>query len=475
MGFDGMGRRVNGFLVLILIVGTVLRLKGVVNPYLDDQGWRQADTASMALNMLGHLGDFPDVFFPMLNYDGVGPQPVELEFPFLPYLLALTWTVLGWHDLWGRLWGIFFSLLTIGGVYKFGTMALSKQAGLWAAAFYTFIPLTTYYGRVVMPEPVAQALSIWALIAIIYWRRNPHLINLWVASLLMTGAILGKLPQLMIFPVALILGFYPFRGNLSKMMIYCVLSLVLPMLYYSWVHLGAGEASQFVSGILSSQVMESQNSYAQILLKNLKIGVGFPILFALVGLVLLICKIPLDSVQMGMVLWLVISGVYLAVICLRIPLDYYLVPLALPIALLAGYTLNEWKGTPSFVIGILIVGMLWVNQMLYYEPKYNWDERTLAQAEWIRHYTEEDSVLVLSGSPPMTLYYSQHYGYRLISADDQQAWLDLQSIPGDYLVKLPNSRGDEFWKQVEGSFAQVGPGVYRRTGFNKLSRSGEFD
>lgn len=459
-----MGRRVNGFLVLILFLGTVLRLKGVFNPYLDDQGWRQADTASMALNMLGHLGDFPDVFFPMLNYDGVGPQPVELEFPFLPYLLAWTWTVLGWHDVWGRLWGIFFSLLTIGGVYKFGTIALSRQAGLWAAAFYAFIPLTTYYGRVVMPEPVAQAFSIWALIAIFSWRKNPELIKLLMASLLMSGAILGKLPQLMIFPVALIFGFYPFRGRILKMLAYSFLSLILPMLYYSWVHLGTGEANQFVSGILSFQVMESQNGYAQDLLNNLKIGFGFPILFALVGLVFLIRKIPVDKVQIGMISWAVISSVYLGVICLRIPLDYYLVPLALPIALLAGYTLNAWKGTPSFVIGILIIGMLWVNQILYYGPKYQWDERILTQAEWIRQHIEEESTLVLSGPPPMTLYYSQRYGYRLISADDQQAWLDLQNLPGDYIIELPNSRGEEFWKQVEDSLAQVGPGVYQING-----------
>ncbi|CDX02351.1 PMT glycosyltransferase, 4-amino-4-deoxy-L-arabinose transferase [Desulfitobacterium hafniense] len=470
MGLGGMGRRVNGILVLILIVGAVLRLKGVTNPYLDDQGWRQADTASMALNMLGHLGDFPDVLFPMLNYDGAGPQPVELEFPFFPYLLAWTWTWLGWQDLWGRLWGICFSLLTIGGIYQFGKLALSGRAGLWAAAFYAFLPLTTYYGRVVMPEPVAQAFSIWALVAIVSWRNKPTRRHLLGASILMAGAVLAKLPQLMIFPVALLLGFYPLRRKIGKLFVYSFLSLVLPMLYYSWVHFGAGEASQFVSGILSHQVIEGSTGYGEILYKNLKSGLGLPLLLALMGIALMIQKKAFQKEgHLALLLWAGISSVYLVVICLRIPLDYYLIPLALPIVLLAGYALDVWggdregNGVPAFVVGIVLIGLLWVNQTLYYGSKYQWNEELLTQAQWLRQHTEADSVLVLSGPQPMTLYYSQRYGYRLIR-DDSQAWEDLQEMPGDYLVALPDSRGEDFWQRVESAYAQVGPGVYQLNG-----------
>ena len=219
-----MGRRVKLILLVILILGLGLRLKGLFNPLLDDQGWRQADTASMALNMLGHLGDFPDVLFPMLNYDGIGPQPVELELPILPYLLAWSWKLLGWADYWGRLWAIFFSLLTIIGMYELGRLAFSNKAGLIAAACYAVMPLIVYYGRVVMPEPVAQAFSVWALNAILYWRAKPTRKRILLAGLLMAGAILAKLPQLMIFPVALCLGFWPLKEKRT-------------ILLYSWVAL----------------------------------------------------------------------------------------------------------------------------------------------------------------------------------------------------------------------------------------------
>lgn len=453
-----------------MLLGLLLRLRGVTNPYLDDQGWRQADTASMAINMLGHLSDFPQVFFPHLNYDGATPQAVELEFPFLPYLLAWTWTFLGWQDLWGRLWAIFFSLLTIWGIYELGKKAFSQGVGLWAAAIYAFLPLTTYYGRVVMPEPVAQAFSIWALVGIFIWRQKPSLPKLFLAAILMAGAILAKLPQLMIFLVALVLGFYPLKGRIVNLLSYTVLSLTGPMLYYTWVHRGAGAARQFVSGILSYQVLESQTNYVHILFSNLEKGMGLSLLLVFAGLICAVGKLKKkpswNPALYGILLWLGISFIYLVVVCLKIPLDYYLVPVALPFSLLAGYALAQRQGLQrgrinlSLLVGLLILGLLCFNQYWYYETKYNWDEGVLTQAEWIRMYTEEDSVLVLSGPEPMTLYYAQRCGYRLIRSDDQ-AWEELQTLPGDYLIALPNSRGEVFWQRVNDKFPEVGPGVYK--------------
>ncbi len=92
-----------------------------------------------------------------LSYDGVTPQIVELEFPFLPYLLAWTWTLFGWADIWGRLWSVFLSLVAVGGVYYLGRELFNVRVGLLAAAIYALMPLSIYYGRVVMPEPMAQA------------------------------------------------------------------------------------------------------------------------------------------------------------------------------------------------------------------------------------------------------------------------------------------------------------------------------
>jgi len=228
-------RRLLLFIILLLALG--VRLRGITNPLLDDQGWRQADTASMSLHMLGHLTDIPNVFLPQLNYDGVTPQRVELEFPFLPYLLAWTWTLFGWADIWGRLWSVLLSLITVGGVYYLGRKMFTDRVGLLAAIIYALMPLSIYYGRVVMPEPMAQAWSIWALAMIWRWRNSPKDRGLWKIGLLMAGAILAKLPQLMLFPVALLLGFYPLNHKrLGQLVRFSLIVLIPPMVYILMSH-----------------------------------------------------------------------------------------------------------------------------------------------------------------------------------------------------------------------------------------------
>ncbi|NMA68595.1 MAG: glycosyltransferase family 39 protein [Desulfitobacterium sp.] len=468
MGLATMGWRVRNILIIILILSALLRLHGITNPYLDDQGWRQGDTASMAYNMLEQLDEYPEVFFPKLNYDGSGPQKVELEFPFLPYLLAWTWTIFGWGDFWGRLWAVIFSLLTILGVYKFSSAAFSPRVGLWAGIIYGLTPITIYYGRVVMPEPIAQAFSIWALVAILNWRKKSTWGRLLISSLFMAGAILGKLPQLMLFPVALLIGFFPFRRNIKFLLFYCFFALLGPMLYYTWVHFGAGTESQFVSGILSYQVAEGSTLYLKNLLENFQKGLSYPLLLiAILGLIIIIKDKKIHmNISYALGLWFLITFTYLVIICLKIPLDYYLVPMALPLALGAGYFLAYWQGKVghgkrALLGGALVLGILSFQHLYYYQVKYQWNEEILGQALWIQENTEPNSVLLLSDSPPMTLYYAQRYGYRLTNPDEEQAFGDIRNYPSNYLVILPGSRSEEFRQKVKEFYREVGPDVYK--------------
>lgn len=471
-------KRYRAFFLVLMILGIAAfaRTKGLMNPLLDDQGWRQADTASMGWHMLGRLTELPQVWFPTLNYDGTVPQRVELEFPFLPYLLAWTWTLVGWSDLWGRIGGILFSLFTVWGIFMLGQKCFSIRSGLWAAGIYALLPLSVYYGRVVMPEPVAQAFTVWALYALLLWREKPGQFRLIVAGSVMAFAILAKLPQLMIFPAGIVLGFWPFKGSGKRIFGYSILALGLPMIYYSWVHWGAPQASQFVSGILTGQVVEGPKLFWQELRRHLREGVGMTVLvLAGVGGIRLLWVIyrrvfqykrentnPPFYVLIGVLLWSIITLSYVLVVCTRISLDYYLVPILLPLALLAGYALDQLEDIPGFVAGILVLALLAVNGTIAYEKKYVWDERYLTQAVWIQENTPGDSILILSDPPPMTFYYARRVGYRLTQVGDQKAWDQLTSLQGDYIVALPHTtRSPEFWRKVQASFAEVGPGVYQ--------------
>lgn len=457
----GQGIR-RGWLFIILLLGLGLRLRGITNPLLDNQAWRQADTASMASNMLGRLTDIPYVFIPLLNYDGVTPQRVELEFPILPYLLAWTWAIFGWADIWGRLWSVTLSLITIGGVYVLGRQMFSERAGLYAAAIYALMPLSIYYGRVVMPEPMAQAWSIWALVILLKWRKSQAESGSWKAGLLMAGAILAKLPQLMLFPVALLLGFFPLRTKAIKQLItYSVIALILPMVYYLWVHYYAASSSQFVSGILTGNVANSSNIDWKTLGENMLSGLTPSILILAAAGVYRLFFFN-SPVRMALLAWVGVSILYVGVVCARIPLDYYLVPILPLAALLSAYALDGIRDIRRTTVVIGVIALLNWNSYTYLDLKYQWNADYLIQAQWIKENTPSSSILVLSDSPPMTFYYANRVGFRLTSVRESESPAKiLEKFPADYLVRLPHTQQKEqFWEKVQESYPEIGPSVF---------------
>jgi len=453
-------RRLLLFVILLLALGA--RLRGITNPLLDDQGWRQADTASMASHMLGRLTDIPSVFLPQLNYDGVTPQKVELEFPFLPYLLACTWTLFGWADIWGRLWSVVLSLITVGGVYYLGRKIFTDRVGLLAAAIYALMPLSIYYGRVVMPEPMAQAWSIWALAMIWRWRNNQEERGLWKIGLLMAGAILAKLPQLMLFPVALLLGFSPLNHKrVGQLVRFSLIVLIPPMVYYLWVHFNVAPSSRFVSGVMAGNGADPSNLDWNLLSKNIQRGfTGSVLLLSGVGLCRLIFS--RSPVRVALLAWGGIGVLYMGVVCVRIPLDYYLVPILPLVALLSAYAFDGIDFLPGTVLVILFLVLINRESYPYLTPKYHWNEEFLSQARWIKDHTSASSILVLSEPPPMTFYYANRVGFRLTAIEDEDIpSVILHQFPADFFVHLPQSTHKElFWEKVRNSYPEIGPGVF---------------
>ncbi|KLU63240.1 hypothetical protein CEB3_c03970 [Peptococcaceae bacterium CEB3] len=451
------------FGIVVLALG--LRLRGIMNPLLDDQAWRQADTASMGLNMLGHLTHIPNVFFPKLFYDGSVPQKVELEFPFLPYLLAWTWTLFGWADIWGRLWAILFSLLALWGLYDLGRSLLGERMALMAAGFYAVTPLAVYYGRVVMPEPVAQAFSVWALALAVRWQRNGQRGFPLGPALGLAGAALAKLPQLMLLPVALTLAFWPRKrakaGFLRALFFYLVVSMVPVMLYYGWVHLGTRGQGQFVSGILTQQVASGKNFFPEALRVNIYNGFTRVLLTAaLLG----VCLLPWQpaAARRPLLIWGGINVLYVAVVCLRIPLDYYLVPLAPWFCLLAAAGLGKIEDTPGNVLAVVVLSLACFNGFRLLTPRYAWNPDYLVQAGWLRKHLQPGQYLLLSDSPPMTLYYTRTPGFRLSTGSLPAAVREVEDSSAAYLVLSPYTRQPPaFRAEIRRLYPEVGPGIFR--------------
>lgn len=481
-----MGRTVRRVLLLaLLLLALVLRLRGIENPLLDDQAWRQTDTAGMAVFMQDRLSDLPDVFSPRLSYDGIVPQKAELEFPLLPYLLAWTWHFTGRADIWGRLWAVAFSLLAVWGIYQLGKNIMNASIGLLAAGLYAVIPLGVYYGRVIMPEPVAQAVSIWALVVAAKPGKRKY-IRVIGPGLLMALAILAKLPQLMLLPVAgcLIFGSNQkgYEGGRSRLgvlfsegLLFLLVVLLPPVIYYFWVHTGSLGVNSFISGIYSVQIRGGNPIDWQTLVKNILLGFsrGLLVLVIMGVLRLFFAWRTMPRLGTALLVWLGIAIFYIILICARIPLDYYLLPV-LPLAAILGALAFDWfEDIPRFVTGVVVMGLLVVNVTTVYKAKYEYQQAYAVQAAWLRENTPPESVLVLSDDPPMTFYYAQRTGFRLIGTDDRLALTQLHQIEQQiiaeqlqkttavYLVRSPQSvRGTAFWQVIKTNYPEIIPGVF---------------
>ena len=111
----------------VLLLGLLLRLRGLHDPLLDHPGWRQGDTAAIARNFA--TLDF-NPLHPQTDYDGPPPNYVELELQIVPFIAAALYKVFGIHEVFGRLITIAFSLATVAvlGFFGIGYLARTNPA-----------------------------------------------------------------------------------------------------------------------------------------------------------------------------------------------------------------------------------------------------------------------------------------------------------------------------------------------------------
>ena len=151
-------------LCAVLLLGLLLRLKGIHDPLLDHPGWRQGDTASIAKNFATLQYN---VFYPQTNYNGPPPNYVELELQIVPIIAATFYKIFGIHEVIGRLTTIAFSLGTIAVLAYFARRLFAGEiAGLLAALLYAVMPGSVYYGRTFTPDATMVFFLTAALFAL---------------------------------------------------------------------------------------------------------------------------------------------------------------------------------------------------------------------------------------------------------------------------------------------------------------------
>jgi hypothetical protein len=244
----------------IVIVGALLRLKGIHSPLLDHPGWRQGDTAAIARNFATLQYN---LFFPQTDYNGPPPNYVELELQIVPFLAATLYKLFGIHEIFGRLISLAFGLGTIAVVGAFARrLFVSDLAGIAAAALYAVFPGSIYYSRTFMPDTAMVFFFTAAIYACAryFWHEDK---DSWrgfpAAALLLLTAFLAKpVAVVAIVPIACAsIARFGWAGTLRRPQTYALLAVAfIPLALYDRF-VAAHAEWHWASGIMQKHVVPS--------------------------------------------------------------------------------------------------------------------------------------------------------------------------------------------------------------------------
>ena len=151
-----------GILLAIILLGFILRLYRFDNPVADWQSWRQADTSSVSREFVKNGFDFLHPrYHDLTSLSGGRMENLEgyrfVEFPIYNLFQAGFFKLFGVFTLeeWGRLVTIFSSLITAVLIFLLLRKYVSENIGLVGALFYSLLPFNIYFGRVILPDPLA--------------------------------------------------------------------------------------------------------------------------------------------------------------------------------------------------------------------------------------------------------------------------------------------------------------------------------
>lgn len=377
--------------------------------------WRQSDTLAMARNML-KTGNF---FKPMLNYDGLQGNYVQLELPILPALTCLLLpTGLDIHYL-ARAISMVFYLASCIYFYLLANQLFSKGASRFASLFYVLAPLTLKYGRAIMPESLVLCFFIGSLYHLYRFHESGSLVQFYLTGIFTSLTILQKIPGAFTGLLILYVVFkkWGFKKTFKSphTYIFGLISLGLPLLYF--YQASQNSTTNYVNGIASLGIFGSKDLRAFFLggLNFLRASYKTtfsPVLLVLAGLGFLLVLYHRRDFLLGLFLAYSLELVF---IVFSIKFQYYMVFHVVVLALLAGEYFNYFSYSKykfiTFICSLLVLvhgyyGIKDYLAMTKVNEKLDREIHALQEKEYLK-----DKVAI-NGANPIYLNGILSYGYR---------------------------------------------------------------
>jgi hypothetical protein len=429
----------------VLLLGLLLRLKGLHDPLLDHPGWRQGDTASIAKNFAQLQYN---ILYPQTNYNGPPPNYVELELQIVPFIAATIYKIAGVHEIAGRLISIAFSLGTVAVLAFFARrLFVSELGGILAGLVLAIAPGSFYYGRTFTPDTTMVFFLVAALYA--WWRlildeETWSLRSVVAAGALLALAFLAKPVALVALVPVLALLVERFMAGRTIRWFAAGAAIVLPLLllfaydravasHAEW-HWASGITTLHVLPALrralsSAAAMHVKLHYLRAVLTMSATTMAGPAITAmgLLGFFALPAQTRSRTLLWS---WLAASLAYAFVVVTVERVDYYLYLLLPLVALtcagaltrltlaIANASIEPWMKAGAAAAGVLCLTAVTVQNRRIVAPYYHYDKSVYRNAIALDATLDKGALVVMGHYDPSVLYYIGRYGWE----EDPYLW-----------------------------------------------------
>lgn len=212
-------------LIIIILLGTFVRMINLTQPLLEGASTRQVETAMIARNFYNH--GFK-LFYPQIDVFGNdNPGYLMQEFYIIPFIAALFYKLLGGINEWIlRLISVFSYIVASIMIYKLAAYCFNRKVGVIATLCLTISPLSIYLGRAVHPEMAIIFFNATAIYSFLRWIEKRKLSYGVATAVSFTMAVLLKIPNLYLILPLLFIGIMSQDKSTFKSAQFWLLSLI---------------------------------------------------------------------------------------------------------------------------------------------------------------------------------------------------------------------------------------------------------
>lgn len=426
-----------------------LRLYGITDAPLEvGHNWRQSLTNMIARNFYDGNTSF---FYPMIDMAGDRTGIIGSEFPLFNYLIYIISEVFGYQHWYGRLINLIVSSIGVLYFYKLIQALFSERTALYSSIIL-LSSIWFVFSRKSMPDTFSVSLMIIGLYhayRFIQSSLNKHLVYFFILASL---GLLCKIPTLSLFSILAIVPFVKGISIKNKILLMSTggMSFIISCVwYFVWVpylvdtfhfqlYFTKGLIEGFIEIIPHLDLFFERFYYSAL-------NSFVALIFVIIGVYYLIrksSKYVISSI-------LIITSFFLLFVLKTGDVfpkhNYYIIPFAPILALLAGFALKQFnsKWTTVLLVFIVIEGI--GNQQHDFKIKDEYRYKLKLEDTLNNTLPTNDKIVINGGLSPQDMYFAHRKGWSIYNEELNTEYLDSIAILGArYLVLDKTTSSNSF-------------------------------